>query len=79
MKKLIIISHEYLPVRSGGVILLNELIQYLLKKKFKIKVITSNYNKGEVLKKNKNLEVIRVNCLADNFGSSRLISLIFFF
>ena len=78
MKKLIIISHEYLPVRSGGVILLNELIQYLLKKKFKIKVITSNYNKGEVLKK-KNLEVIRVNCLADNFGSSRLISLIFFF
>ncbi|OUU26393.1 MAG: hypothetical protein CBB97_08100 [Candidatus Endolissoclinum sp. TMED37] len=79
MKKIIIISHEYLPVRSGGVVLLNELIKYLLKKKFKIKLITSKYAKNIQLKKNKNLEVIRVNCLADNLGSSRLISLILFF
>ncbi len=79
MKKIIIISHEYLPVRSGGVILLNEIIQFLLKKKFKIKLITSNYKQQRKLKQSKNLEVIGVNCLADNLGSSSLISLVLFF
>ena len=29
MKSIILISHEYFPVRSGGVILLNEIINYL--------------------------------------------------
>ena len=79
MKSIILISHEYFPVRSGGVILLNEIINYLLKKEYKVKLITCNYSKVKKIKKIKNFEIIRINCLSNNDRGSNLTSLIIFF
>ncbi len=79
MKSIILISHEYFPVRSGGVILLNEIINYLLKKEYKVKLITCNYSKVEKIKKKKNFEIVRINCLSNNDRGSNLTSLIIFF
>ena len=79
MKSIILISHEYFPVRSGGVILLNEIINYLLKKEYKVKLITCNYPKVKKIEKKKNFEIVRINCLSDNDRGSNLTSLIIFF
>lgn len=63
---ILILSDQYLPSTRSSSILINDLIQELLKKNDKVTLITSTPDKKKNSNKNKNLRIIRVNIFSWN-------------
>lgn len=64
--KILILSDQYLPSTRSSSILIDDLIQELLKKKDKVTLITSTPESKKFSNKNKNLKIIRVNIFSWN-------------
>jgi len=63
---ILILSDQYLPSTRSSSILIDDLIQELLKKKDKVTLITSTPESKKFSNKNKNLKIIRVNIFSWN-------------
>jgi colanic acid biosynthesis glycosyl transferase WcaI len=63
---ILILSDQYLPSTRSSSILINDLIQELLKKNDKVTLITSTQDKKKNSNKNKNLRIIRLNIFSWN-------------
>ena len=63
---ILILTDQYLPSIRSSSILINDLIQELLKKNDKVTLITSTQDKKKNLNKNKNLRIIRLNIFSWN-------------
>ena len=63
---ILILSDQYLPSTRSSSILINDLIQELLKKNDKVTLITSTPDNKKFSNKNKNLKIIRVKIFSWN-------------